>query len=219
MDLIFEEGSFLVKSLTTCEELEESFRLRHEVFSEELRWVPSSTDGFEIDFYDTFSERVGVFDSSGRLSAHARLITSPNRFMVEKEFRGLLPASYVIRKGADVAEVTRLCVRKAERRGDETVNVSHLLYKGIYQWSLGSSIRHLIMVVDRRYYRLLRLNGFPVEAVNNFVAMPDGVRAAVITLDWRRFEEEAGRTRPRFLEWMSKISAPIPSLSRLHAFY
>lgn len=219
MYLIFEEGSFLVKTLTTSEELEESFRLRHEVFCKELMWVPESKDGCEMDFYDSFSERIGVFDPSGVLAGHARLILPPNRFMVDKEFRALLPEGYIVRKGADSAEVTRLCVRKGGRAPAESVNVSHLLYKGIYQWSLGNGIRHLIMVVEMRYYRLLRLNGFPVEAANRFVKMPDGVRAAVITLDWRRFEEEAGRDKPAFLEWMSKISVPIQARSQWHAFY
>jgi N-acyl-L-homoserine lactone synthetase len=42
MELIFREGNFLIKTLSAYEELEAAFRLRHEVFCEELKWVPCS---------------------------------------------------------------------------------------------------------------------------------------------------------------------------------
>ncbi|MBI5892273.1 MAG: hypothetical protein HZB79_01240 [Deltaproteobacteria bacterium] len=41
MELIFQEGSYLIKTLSTHEEMEAAYRLRHEVFVDELKWVPA----------------------------------------------------------------------------------------------------------------------------------------------------------------------------------
>ena len=215
MELVFYEDGFLTKTLDTHEEFEAAYRLRHEVFSRELKWVPCSPDGLEVDPYDSFAQCIGVFDSGFKLMGHARLIKSPNPFMVEKEFAHLVQEGTALEKGADVAEVTRLCVGREGR----FTGVSNLLYKGIYQWSLFNGVRHLVMVVEKKYYRLLRLNGFPVRPAYSFLTMPDGVKAAVITLDWREFEELASKKRPGLLAWISKLPDRRPSRSRLHGLY
>jgi acyl homoserine lactone synthase len=221
MELIFQEGEFLVKTLSTHEEMDAAFRLRHEVFSEELKWVPRDPGQREIDDYDrgSFSHYIGVFDGVYGILGHARLIPAPYPFMVEKEFLGLMPDGKMVRKGADSGEITRLCVKKEDRSRQHLTNVSYLIYKGIYQWSLANGVRHLIMVVEQKYYRLLRLNSFPVNAINGFMTMPDGVKATAITLDWRAFEEYAARVKPEFLKWMSTLPPLYPLQSRSHGLY
>lgn len=218
MGLIFEEAGFIVKTISAPEEFEAAYRLRHEVFAEELKWVRAAPEGMEKDAYDPISEFVGVFDMDMRITGHARLITSPDPFMVEKEFLRMMPRDGGFFKRPDMAEITRLCVRK-EARADHASTVSRLIYKGIYQWSLAKGIRHMIMVVDRRYYRLLRLCGFPVRQLAGFVAMPDRVVAGAVGLDWRLFEKISGEGRPGLLEWISTLPAPYPSRSRSHAPY
>lgn len=219
MELIFEEEGYLVKTLSTHEEVEAGLRLRHEVFSRELRWVPESPDGMERDPYDDFSRYIGVFDARQNITGHARLIAFPDPFMVDKEFACLMPKDKNMRKATDLAEITRLCIRKEERASGGYLNISQLLYKGIYNWSLSCGIRHMIMVVDYRYFRLLKLNGFPVEAIGDFVTMPDGVRAGAVSLDWRSFEAAAAKRRPEFLEWISKLPAHYPSRALSHGLY
>ncbi len=60
----------------------------------------------------------------------------------------------------------------------------------------------------------------PVDQLEELAALvsefdrPGGAEAIL-----RRFEEEAGRDKPVFLEWMSKISVPIQARSQWHAFY
>ncbi|GMR05024.1 MAG: hypothetical protein BMS9Abin23_0948 [Thermodesulfobacteriota bacterium] len=219
MELMFTEDNFLIKTLSTHEEVEAAFHLRHKVFSEELKWVPASQDGIETDRYDGFAKYIGVFDFNQQLVGHARLILSPHPFMIEKEFACMLTGDESINKGADAAEITRLCVRKEDRQNRYLTKISQLLYKGIYLWSIMSEVRHLLMVVEKRYFRLLRLNGFPVEAYNNFLTMPDGVKAAVIRLDWRNFENKAQEYKPDFLEWISKLPAPDPLQAQSHGLY
>lgn len=218
MELIFQESGFIVKTISAPEEFESAWRLRHEVFAEELKWVERSPDNREIDPYDDFSECLGVFDINMNILGHARLITSPDPFMVEKEFICMMPSDGKFSKKTDMSEITRLCVSKGARENNASL-ISSLIYKGIYNWSLSRGVRHMIMVVDKRYYRLLRLCGFPVRQLADFVTMPDGVVAGAIELDWRFFEEFCAQKRPAFLGWISTLPAPYPLLSRSHGLY
>jgi len=208
----------LIKSLTAHEEMEQGFRLRHEVFSEELKWAPISGDGKEVDSYDnSFARYLGVFDArQGLLLGYARLIASPRPFMIDREFANLTSDEQRIEKSMDMAEITRLCVQKNGRKADYILRVSNLLYKGIYLWSLNMGIRHLVMVVDRRYYRLLRFTGIPVKKVGDFMVMPDSVHAAVIRLDLNEFREVGKEKSPKFYYWVTTRPDRVPSPGLSH---
>ncbi|MBI5644022.1 MAG: GNAT family N-acetyltransferase [Deltaproteobacteria bacterium] len=219
MELIFNEHGLTVKTLSSRDELEAAFRLRHDVFSRELGWVPCAVNGMESDAYDPFSVSIGVFDLDECIVGYLRITPSPNPFMVEKEFSILLPERAKIKKGPDVAEVTRLCVRRENRNSQLMANVANLLYKGLYHWNLGSGVRYSLMVVDNRCYRLLRLTGLPVEANGRFHTMPDGVKAACCTLDWRAFEQGARERKPGFYNWMATVPVRYSSLSLSHELY
>ncbi len=215
MELIFQEEDFIVKTLSAPEEMEEAYRLRHDVFSEELRWVPPSPEGLEKDTYDEFSHYIGVFSQSLELVGHLRFTTTPNPFMVEKEFAVLMPEGSRINKAPDVFEVTRLCVRK-DYRSTSGANVSRMLYKSTFQWSISNEMRHSVIVVDYRCFRHLRLSGLTIDPIGEFKVMPDGVKAAVCNIDWHKFDKTARLKKPEFHEWMSTIQAPYPSLSLQH---
>ncbi|WKZ33397.1 MAG: acyl-homoserine-lactone synthase [Thermodesulfobacteriota bacterium] len=208
MELIFEEDEFIIKTISAPEEFEAALKLRHEVFAEELKWVPEATDGLERDPYDAFSYSIGVFREDMTLAGSLRMILPPNPFMIDREFAALLPNGKTIERSPDVAEITRLCVRKEFRSNKGGHNMTLLLYKGLYHWNIMNGVRYSAMVVDNRCYRILRLGCLPVEAVGDFKTMPDGVKAAVCMLDWRRFEKEASARRPDYYEWMSVISMP-----------
>ncbi|MFQ5736538.1 MAG: acyl-homoserine-lactone synthase [Thermodesulfobacteriota bacterium] len=219
MELIFKEGDFIVKALSAHEEMEEAFRLRHDVFCDELKWVPPSPDGLEMDPYDDFSDLIGVFDPDRRLVGHIRLTASPHPFMVEKEFACILPEGVEIAKGPRTSEVTRLCVRKEDRMVRHPVSIPNMLYKGMYQWSLAMGMRVLVIVVDKRCFRHLRSIGLTVDPLGPFFVMPDGVSASVCYINWDKFERVSSERKPGFLEWMSTLKAPCPSLSQPHGPY
>ena len=206
-----------MKVIESADEMEAAFALRHEVFCDELRWVPPLPDRQERDRYDRFAETIGVFDEDGTIVGNVRLIASPDPFMVEKEFACLLPDKTELLKTADMAEVTRLCVQPATRRKrkeEGSPNVSLLLYRGIYQWSLSHNIRHLTMVVEKNNYRLLRLTSFPVKVLGDFKDMGEGVMAGALLLDLRHFEKETERKKPEFISWMSHPSYHAPAQER-----
>lgn len=215
MELIFQEGDFLIKTLSAHEELEEAYRLRHDVFCDELKWVPPSPGGLEIDAYDSFSDLIGVFDSAGTLVGHIRLTPAPHPFMAEKEFACILPEGVEIAKGPRTSEVTRLCVRRESRSNQGPVSIPSMLYKGMYQWSLSMGMRVLVIVVDKRCFRHLKATGLTVDPLGPFFTMPDGVNAAVCTINWEKFEAVSREKKPDYLEWMSekKLLRPIEVFS------
>lgn len=211
MELIFKEGDFLIKTLNTQEEMEASFRLRHEVFCDELKWVPSFPDDMERDDYDAFAHHLGLFNERRQLIGYVRLIISPDAFMSEKEFACLIAKDKPLEKRASMAESTRICVKtewRAHKAGDLTMG--HLLYKAIYLWCLAHDMRFLLTIIEKRYHRYLKIF-FPFEQLGEFLPLGDGVLSGIVLLDWRNFEALTGEKKPEFLKWMLNATYPAPS--------
>ncbi|MBW7957495.1 MAG: GNAT family N-acetyltransferase [Deltaproteobacteria bacterium] len=218
MELIFEDSGFIVKPVSAPEEVQAAMELRHQVFRDELRWVPVSPDGSDRDDYDGFAEGIGVFTGRGELIGYVRLIPAPRPYMIEKEFACLLPEGG-FRKTLEMAESTRICVRKDMRK--EMVgglSLAHLLYKAIYNWCLVNDRRHLVTIIEERYYIYLK-RYFPFVPLAPFKPLGEGVMSGIVVLDWREFEERAGRRRPEFLGWMSTPVVHAPSVLQQHALY
>lgn len=218
MELIFQEGSYLIKTLSTHEEMEAAFRLRHEVFVDELKWVPTSPDGMERDAYDAFAHPIGVFDESTKLIGYVRLIPAPQPFMIEKEFSCLMPKDKPFRKLSNMAESTRICIQKEYRRSllDSSLTIGHLLYKAIYQWCLGENLRFFVTIVEKRYHRFLKYF-FPFEPLGGFLPLGSGVMSGIVLLDFRKMEAVLKETKPEFLQWMVNLHPLVPSRLLQHA--
>ncbi|MBI5047609.1 MAG: GNAT family N-acetyltransferase [Deltaproteobacteria bacterium] len=218
MELIFQEGSYLIKTLSTHEEMETAFRLRHEVFVDELKWVSASPDGMEKDGYDAFANALGVFDVDNRLVGHVRLIPAPMPFMIEKEFADLLPKDEPFRKLTNMAEATRICVKKECRTVtvNPSVTICHLLYKAIYQLCLKQDVRYLVAVSEKITYRYFKAY-LPFKPLGVFLPFGDGVIAGVVSLDLRKFESFAMERKPEFFQWMANLPPLVPSQWLQHA--
>lgn len=200
------EGRFHVKNMISQEELTEAYRLRHRIFVQELHWVPRQGDALETDDYDDNAVSFGVFDERGRLSAYLRLIMPGRPFMLEREFSSLLDKGHRVRRQGDTSEISRLCVAPESRSDKISGNFgihtpSMLLFKGVYAWCNKNGIRFLYAVAEDKVYRLFRAKGFPYRLVGGPVAMPDGVKAVAVMMDWREFEEMNRGKRPWMLKW------------------
>jgi acyl homoserine lactone synthase len=210
------EGGFFVKDLVTGDENARGYRLRHEVFSKELSWVPENGDGLERDSYDESAVGFGVFDGHHELCAHLRLLLPPGRFMLEKEFSGLVGPGHQVRKERDTAEVSRLCVAAGARNrkvqtGPGAYSIPMFLYKGVYHWCIRHGVRRLYLVVEYKVLRLLLAQGFPCKLIGSAGTMPDGVTAVAAEMDWREFEALNAKKRPPLLRWFTqRQSNPVP---------
>lgn len=190
-------------------ELHKTYQLRHEVYAEELKWVPEVPSGLEIDKYEENSVSFGVFDDEQKLLATLRLIPSTCELMLENEFSSLVSPSHEIMKSSRAAEITRLCVKKDARNtyceyefGKSTFSL--LLYRSLYRHCIDNKVRYLYMVVEYKILRLLCLLGFPCEKIGEPVKMPDGVKAVAALLDWREFEKLNIKKKPAMLRWFIK---------------
>jgi N-acyl-L-homoserine lactone synthetase len=204
-DVEFREGEFTVRTLRE-EELKSSYRFRHKVFADQLKWVPASPDGEEMDLYDLWGKTVGVIGYDGTLLGMARLLPASGQFMLEKDFGALLPQEYRIRKAPDTAEITRLAVDPDIRDGKLSTTIMLAVLKGIYQWAVENEIRYYYLEVEHRFLRALRILGFPCEPIGPVVKLPPAGASAVAALyDMVGFDEGNRQKRPDFLRWISTI--------------
>jgi acyl homoserine lactone synthase len=204
-DIEFSENGFTVKTLYG-EQLAQSYRLRHKVFAESLKWVPETDDREEIDLYDLWGTTLGLVRDDGAVVGMARLIPSSGPFMLEKEFGALLPAGYQIRKSSDTAEITRLAVDPEIRDKGLSSKMMLVLLKGVYQWAVENDIRYYYLEVEHRFFRTLRALGFPCEMIGEPVLLPPAGASSVAALyDMVRFDEENAIRKPQLLNWISSI--------------
>ena len=143
--LFFEEKGFTLKTTFNVKEKFASYRLRHKVFCEELKWVDTSPNGLEIDTYDKYAVPIGIFDQRNNLIAFIRLLHSDTTFMLEKEFSILVKNSSDIKKTPDTAETTRFCVASEYRNSIISTDFPFhtfalLLIKGLYHYCFQNKI-------------------------------------------------------------------------------
>ncbi len=202
----FSEGDLAIKTLCNEDEIVQAYRLRHLVFCDQLKWVPSSPDGLEIDHYDASAISLGMFTEAGRLVGVGRLLTAPGPYMVENELRSVLNPGYSLRREADTAEITRLALAPDLQEKGLSSRMMLVLLKGLYQWLVCNRIRYCYMVVEKQLLRVLRVIGFPCEPISSFKALPPaGALSVAVMLDLEQFRCESGRKRPEFLHWISTL--------------
>lgn len=223
--LIIEENGFVIKTLTDEDEKAQAYRLRHQVFCKELKWVPETEASLEIDAFDDSAVFLGVLNECGQLMAFVRIIKPEKRFMLEEVFSFLVGPEHTIRKESDTAELSRLCVVPEARNHMTQSNfntgmISMLVYKGVYQWCRNSGIRYLYFEVDYKFYKLLCKQGITCKMIGPPNIMPDGILATAVILDWREFEAVNAEERPELLRWFSQgQSTPLVRQLQQPEFY
>lgn len=210
------EGNLTLRPITAPDDLAEAYRLRHRVFCTRLGWVPPSPEGMETDRYDAWAQHLGVYAESVGLAALVRVLPASHPFMLESDFFDLVGPDHRIRKQLDTAEISRLALADNDclpRRA------AMLLYKGLYQWSLANAVRYLYMEVEPRYWRALRLAGFPCRPIGPVRRLPPAnVESIALRLDWEEFRSVNRGRREAWLAWMTtRESAPVPSPRPRHA--
>ena len=200
----FHEEDLRLQTLTTTEERNEAFRLRYQVFAEELKWVPGNESNQEIDSYDSKCVQVGVLAKS-RLIACLRIHFSTDQFMIENEFKEII-GNHKIQKTPQTIEVTRFCIANDLRKSQVSTKygmfpIVMALEKAFYNWCRSNDKDIVYMVVSNHFFRLLNLLGMPCTAVAPAVTMPDGVIAIAAISSWTAFEKFTETKKPTLLTW------------------
>lgn len=200
----FLDQELRMKTLITEEDKEEAYRLRHQVFAEELGWVPKNENGLEIDSYDSDCTMVGLFVHN-RMIGCFRILLPTQQFMIEKEFNAII-GDYKIIKTPITIEVTRFCLAGDIRKYKVSTNfgtfpVIMALEKAFYNWCRCNDKDIAYMVVSKFFFRLLNLLGMPCSAIAPAATMPDGVVALAAISSWTAFEEFNDKKNPALLSW------------------
>lgn len=213
----FYEGPYCIRSLASEEDQLKAARLRHVVFCQNLKWVPPSADGLEVDRHDPFAISIGVFSTTEELLGIFRFLPPSRKFMLEREFVSLLAPDYRVRKQWDTAEVTRFTVAPNLRQQSISPGyISRLMYKAMYQWSQENGVRYIYVAVERRFWRALVIAGYPYQAIGPVTELPPAGAASVAAiLDWEHFRSENKRKRSTFLDWIeTRQPAAVPMLAQ-----
>lgn len=179
------DDNFKVKTLQSEKEKYSAYRLRKEIFCNELCWVDNTNQEYEIDDYDKRAILFGAINKHHDLIGTVRIIPAQYTMMVENEFVSLIEPSHQIKKGNNTAEISRLAVPKSVHPVKRAA-VSHALYKAIYIWSLSRKVRYLYFVVQIKMMRNLLLAGFPCRQIGPVRTMPGGCDSLAALLDWQQ---------------------------------
>ncbi len=206
--LTFTEGRFTIRTLASEADKLAAYQLRHKIFCEKLRWVPALPNGLEIDAYDRQGILLGPFWENDVLLSTLRLLKGNQAYMLEKEFKSLLPSNFKLYKSGETAEVTRLATLLPLMKTHESHKLAlDMTFKGMYLWSIANGVRFLYFVVERAFLRLMTMRGFPCKALGPVLLFGRGKRECVaVLLDWEGFETNSlDKSKARYINWLRGI--------------
>lgn len=197
-EFLLERDGYTIQCGLGSEKIKDIYRLRAQVFYQELNWVPPTE--FETDNYDRNAVYVTVYEKEVLLGV-LRILGADTDWMLQKEFHLLAPKDMNKHKNNSGCEVTRLAVRKICRstKIGEGLSVADALYQGLFTYCMLNNCRHVYMVVSTIVLRALRLSGLPCREMASPIRMSDGVLAVAACLDWNLFVEQNSLHRPQLL--------------------
>lgn len=140
-------------------ELEEAFRLRHEVFVEEKGWHDlARPDKREIDQFDDENAVHMVCKRDGKVVGYQRMLPTTKPHLLSTVLSDLCEGERPA--GANIWEWTRYCVAKPHReRGRKLSPVANELLSGIIEWGMIAGVNHIIIEMEPIWLlRLVQLN-------------------------------------------------------------
>lgn len=189
------EEKFVFKKIDSPEVLQESYRLRYQVYCNECRFIrpedyPSQ---IETDTFDAHSLHFGGFDSEGHLIGAARLILSScGEFPIEEHCKDLAIDWNIIAR-RECAEVSRLTISKLYRRrahdglyyesqiqdkevedqGEHFIRrvrpMAFGLYRAMYHESKRTGVRYWFALMEKSLWLLLKIHGFVFRPIGREV--------------------------------------------------
>jgi acyl-homoserine lactone synthase len=172
------------------EEMEQAYRLRHQVFVEEMGWKElEKPDGREIDQFDTKHAVHMLHIDHGEVIGYQRMLPSTGPHLLSEIMPQLCDGERP--KGSHIWELTRHCVSRhhREKRGRLASESATVLLSGMVEWGLLHGVSTVIVEIEpTTLLRLVQLHFRPLP-----LGLPmriDGrdVLAATLTFDGRTLE-------------------------------
>lgn len=137
--------------------LEDMFRLRHQVFVEEMGWeLPLARNGRETDQFDTARTIYLVYrDEDGEVAGSMRLIPSVLPHVLGDVFPEL--CSGPVPRGPAIFESSRSCISRKARRKDPKGMIWGALSCGMIEYAMLRELDFITAVMDRRMVEMARV--------------------------------------------------------------
>lgn len=163
-------------------QIEEQFRIRHEIYVGERGWKAlARSDGREIDAFDTADAiyLLGMTDD-GQVVAGSRLVPSLKPHLMSEVFPALAPAG--VPRAADIFEWTRIFVVPALRSKGRPCRAAGIVYCGILEYCLLRKINRLSVVCEPYWYQRLERLGWSPRLLGDPI-LHDGEPVVGITVE------------------------------------
>ena len=171
----------------TQEQKDKAYRLRHEVYSEELKWVSKAADGREIDEFDEHAAMVCVEDDRGEVIGTIRIVDSDHQWLCEKHFARTVSDGVDSIKALSCVESSRNAVApdyRVKTLGDSSLTVFDLMLCTAmdFTWDVLNR-KHVFVTAAPVMGVILKRKGGAVRQVGPIVTMPDRCKIASFVLD------------------------------------
>jgi acyl-homoserine lactone synthase len=125
--------------------MEQVYRLRHQVFVEELGWTALvKPDGLERDQFDHPDAVHHICVRDGKVAGYQRMLPTVEPHLLSDVYPEL--CEYAIPRGHDTYELTRYCVAPGFREGRRGVgSVGSELMAGGVEWGLASGVNKSVI--------------------------------------------------------------------------
>ncbi|HEX3496067.1 MAG TPA: acyl-homoserine-lactone synthase [Methylocella sp.] len=169
------------------DEMEQAYRLRHQVFVEEMGWTQlAKPDGREIDQFDNEHAVHMLYIEDGKVLGYQRMLPSTRPHLLSEITPELCEGERPV--GSHIWELTRHCVGRAhrEKMGRIASLAANVILSGMVEWGLQRGVSTVIVEIEpATMLRLVQLHfrpfplGLPMR-----IAGRDTI-ALTLTFDWR----------------------------------
>ncbi len=130
------------------DEMEQAYRLRHQVFVEEMGWHNlANPDGRETDQFDNKHAVHMLYIAYGEVLGYQRLLPSTRPHLLSDIMPELCEVERPI--GADIWEISRHCVAPDHRSGGPYASpVANALGSGLLEWAIECGVSKFIIEIE-----------------------------------------------------------------------
>ncbi|MFA5119989.1 acyl-homoserine-lactone synthase [Zavarzinia sp.] len=145
--------------------LDAMFRLRHQVFVEELGWhLPLARDGMESDQFDGPRTVYLVYrDALGRVAGSMRLIPTTDPHVLGDVFPQL--CSGPVPRSPAIYESSRSCIAGFARSGDAQGTIWGALTCGMIEFAMLRDLDCITAVMERRMVAMAKVANWELEVL------------------------------------------------------
>jgi acyl-homoserine lactone synthase len=130
------------------DEMEQAYRLRHQVFVEEMGWTDlAKPDGREIDQFDDKHTVHMLYIERGQVLGYQRMLPSTRPHLLSHVMPELCEGEPPA--GPHVWECTRHCVARGHReKGRVASPIANAILSGMVEWGLESGVLKVIVEIE-----------------------------------------------------------------------